>query len=302
MNGFVPDPGAHVYEFGDLVLRNINTGATMLWDMPDFGSLNNGLTIVRASDVGFSPVGYGDYVGDYQHDILFQKANGEVGFWDSAASWTRLGNMSSGWSIVSSDDHSDFMADGADDILWHNDTTGAVGFWDLLNGANTGYHALGGAAVSQWTVAATADLNGDGTDDILWQNTSTAEVREWIVSNGTVAQNIGFIGPAGSKIIGTADIAHDGSADIIWENPSTGAVGYWNMVNGQNTGYHALGTVPTNWTVAAIRDMTADGTPDIVWQDTTGHLTLWNLDHAADTTPTVVAQYLGAHASDWVVA
>jgi hypothetical protein len=302
-DGFVPDPGAHVAEFGDLVLRNVNSGMVKLWDLPDTSNLNLGVTISSTSDTGFAIAGYGDYVGDYQHDILFYKAsNGQVGFWNDNAHWTGIGSMSTAWSIVSSDDHSDFTGDGADDILWHNGTTGALGFWDLSNGTNEGFQPLSSAPVSQWQVAATNDFNGDGTDDVFWQNTSTAEVREWLVSNGAVTQNIGFIGPAGFKIVGTADITHDGSADVIWENPSTGAVGYWNMLNGQNTGYHALGTVPTNWTVAAIRDMTADGTPDINWQDSTGHLTVWNLDHAADTTPKVVAEYLGAHASDWVVA
>jgi len=63
--------------------------------------------------------------------------------------------MSTAWSIVSSDDHSDFTGDGADDILWHNGTTGALGFWDLSSGTNEGFHPLSSAPVSQWQVAAT---------------------------------------------------------------------------------------------------------------------------------------------------
>lgn len=301
MDGFVPDPGAHIAEFGDLVLRNVNSGMVKLWDMPDTSNLNLAATLSTTSDIGFTVVGYGDYVGNYGHNILFQKASGQVGIWDGGAHWTNLGTMATGWSIVSSDDHSDFMGDGADDILWHNDATGALGVWNLDNGVNQGFSILGGADPTQWHTAVTNDFNGDGTDDILWQNNVTSELREWIVQNGLVTQNKGLIAPSNSTVIGSADIRHDGSADIIFDNTATGAVGYYNMVDGQNTGYQALGTVAADWTVAAIRDMTADGTADIVWQDNGGHLNLWNLDHASGPSPIVVAQYLGAHASDWIV-
>jgi hypothetical protein len=210
--------------------------------------------------------------------------------------------MTADWRIYSQDDASDFTNDGSDDVLWQNTSTGVVGYWDIAGGKNQGFTKIDAVTPSQWSIVATGDLNGDGRDDILWKSNSTTEMREWLIgSDGKVAQNLGLFAPANSSVLGAAVISHDGSADILLRNSTTGQVGYLDILNGQNTGYHALGTVDPTWTVAAIRDMTADGTPDVVWQDTAGHLYLWNLDHVHDQSH-VTTSYLGAHASDWIVA
>jgi hypothetical protein len=306
MDGYALSPqSSDTFDFADIILRNTNTGAVKLWDAPDTSNLNNGATLSPTSDTGFAVIGYGDYMGnDGGHDILFQKAaTGQVGMWDENAKFRNFGSMTAAWHMVSQDDFSDFTADGSDDILWHNTSTGAVGYWDILGGTNQGFTSIGAASASQWSVVGTGDMNGDGRDDIVWKNNSTSEVREWLMgANGQVAQNFGLIAPSNSSVIGVADITHDGSADILFRNSSTGAVGYYDILNGQNTGYHALGTVDATWNVAAIRDITADGTPDIVWETPAGQLFLWNLDHAEQSPTPAVAQYIGAHASDWIVA
>lgn len=294
---------SQTFDFEAVILRNKNTGAVKIWDAPDGSNLNNGATLSPTSDTGFKIIGTGDYMGnDGAFDILFQKAaTGQVGMWDDHASFRSLGSMAAAWKMVSQDDFSDFTADGSDDILWHNSSTGAVGYWDLVAGTNQGFTSIGAVSAALWSIVATGDMNGDGMDDVVWKNNSTSEIREWLIgANGQVAQNLGLWGQANSSVIGTADLTHDGSADILLRNASTGEVGFFDILNGQNTGYHLLGTVNTAWNVAAVRDITADSTPDILWETPTGQLYLWNLDQAGSVL--ALDQYLGAHASDWLVA
>ena len=87
----------------------------------------------------------------------------------------------------------DFNGDGRDDILWRNNTSGAV--FTFLSTANGGVINNGDnsyAAMSNvWHVEAIGDYNGDGRDDILWRH-DNGTIIDWLgTASGGFTDNSG---------------------------------------------------------------------------------------------------------------
>ncbi len=84
------------------------------------------------------------------------------------------------------------------------------------------------------------------------------------------------------------DFNGDGLNDLLWQNAQTGQLVVWNMSDTTVLAYGQIfATVSdTAWQVAAVNDVNADGSPDLLWQNTqTGQLVFW-LMHG-----TMVSQY-----------
>jgi FG-GAP repeat len=47
----------------------------------------------------------------------------------------------------------------------------------------------------------------------------------------------------------------------------------------------SLGNIPTTWSVLGTGDFNGDGMADIVWRDTAGNLSIWQMNAAAVLTP-----------------
>ena len=68
-------------------------------------------------------------------------------------------------------------------------------------------------------------------------------------------------------------------ADILWRNTTTGDVAIWFTNSGTFAFSKDLGVVPTQWTVADVRDFNGDGYSDILWRNTTtGDTVIWYLN------------------------
>jgi hypothetical protein len=67
---------------------------------------------------------------------------------------------------------------------------------------------------------------------------------------------------------------------LVWQNRQTGERGFWNLTGPTSDAvYTSLGTVHTDWDIAAIADFSGDGRPDFLWQNTrTGERGFWFVD------------------------
>jgi hypothetical protein len=176
----------------------------------------------------------------------------------------------------------DFDGDCKSDILWHNETTGAVSVW-LMNGTALANHANPGALATSVSAQGIADFDGDGKADILWRNNTTGAVSVWLM-NGTALSSHANAGTLATNwsIQGIGDFDGDGKADILWHNDTTGAVSVW-LMNGTGVGSRGSpGAIATSWSIHGIGDFDGDGKADILWHnDTTGQVAVWLMNGTA---------------------
>lgn len=165
------------------------------------------------SIVGTGAFHSGDYWGG---DLLWHNpTSGQLGVWfvDGTKVEPQNINLKCGeadgcsynWKVVGVSRHG-----GAPNILWHNQTTGDLGWWYLTD--TTSLHptpptqlrspyyttvarvsaplgwkcgATGGCAKT-WQVIGVDDVDYDGKDDVLWFNRQTGEVSAWLMNGLTV--------------------------------------------------------------------------------------------------------------------
>jgi hypothetical protein len=149
-------------------------------------------------------------------------------------------------------------------------------------------------------LAAKGDFNGDCQSDILWENTANGYIYAWLM-NGTTATTGNTISQGVSsewKLGGVGDFDGDGKSDLVWQNTTTGAVYVWLMdgitVKAPTTGVPIQLGVPLQWTIVGVGDFNADGTPDILWQDTaSGDVYVWFMNGTTVTNARYIAQGMG---------
>jgi serralysin len=77
-------------------------------------------------------------------------------------------------------------------------------------------------------------------------------------------------------VVDANDFNGDGRSDILWSHDS-GQLAIWDMNGGQQSGYHFLGFVGSDWSVADTGDYNGDGHADILWRHTTGPTAIWDI-------------------------
>jgi len=272
----------------DLVWQNANTGERIIW-------LLNGTTFAASAAIegvstDWSIAAVADLNGDNQVDLLWQNTvTGERLVWfmngTNAIGSVSLGGVPIEWSIACT---ADFNGDGKPDIVWQNRVTGERLIWGM-DGTTYQAGASLGVLPTEWSIAGAGDFNGDGHADLVWSNTRTGEVLLWLM-NGTAVNStvsLGFVSPR-YQIAGTGDYNNDTKTDILWTDTLTGERTAW-LMNGTTVGSMVtLATLPQEWVLnrpilrTAPVDLNADGSSDLVWQNTaTGDRAIWLMSGAS---------------------
>jgi hypothetical protein len=177
----------------------------------------------------------------------------------------------------------DFNADGKKDILWHDQTTGALTVWYMDGNTRTSTATPSPAMVHpSWRLAAAADFNRDGQIDLLWHH-SSGQIGIWMMNGitqvGIVPMSPNWVQPTWS-VAGTGDFNADGMPDLVWRHKN-GNIGVWLMAEERYIGPVAIvpNFIAPDWRLAAVTDLNGDGKPDFVWHhQTLGNLGVWYLD------------------------
>ena len=118
--------------------------------------------------------------------------------------------------------------------------------------------------------------------DLLFQNRVTGSIAYWLM-NGPKLVEVGLVDPRGAgspdwRVVGMADMNGDDSADLLFQNQTTGELAYWLM---SNLAQKAVGPIApsnpgANWKVVGLADLNGDGSPDIVFQNSSsGDIYIW---------------------------
>ena len=170
----------------------------------------------------------------------------------------------------------DLTGAGVSDIVWRNQTSGAVYGWDMLADAHVGneyYGETGSQCLGSGAFA------GGATSDLLFQSQSGA-VDEWVMQNGAHVDDVALGNLSGWQAT-IGDVTGDGTADIVWKSQSTGDVWLWTMTSGQHTASSYLGNL-SGWDLVAAGDVNGDGVADLVWKNqTSGDVYAWTMSDGA---------------------
>jgi hypothetical protein len=169
----------------------------------------------------------------------------------------------------------DFNGDAHQDLVWQNNTNGQVNvnYYGGSTPQSQGSTVLdNGTDLAGWKLVGAADFNRDGVPDLVYQNTTTAQVNVNYSGGGTACLSCG-IDTTGWQVVAVADFNGDGVPDLVYQNTATGQVNvdYYGGAGGsQFIGWACLscGIDTTGWRLAAAADFDANGTPDLVYQNT----------------------------------
>ncbi len=194
----------------------------------------------------------------------------------------------------------DFNADGINDVLLGQKSSGFVAEW-LMNDGQIGQN-LGVATLDanfqepaflgpgQWRFQDTGDFNSDGNSDILWRH-SNGQVVLWEMDGSQITNNqsVAMLGTEWRNE-GVGDFNADGHADVLWRNDITGQVALWNMDGAQITNNQQVAAgLGGNWHFQGLLDANGDGKSDVLLRDNSGQVVLWTMDGAQITNNQSVA-------------
>jgi hypothetical protein len=173
----------------------------------------------------------------------------------------------------------DFNADGSNDLVLRNPSTGANAFW-LLNGTAYGSTVNLPWLPSDFRIEGAADFDGDGQHDLVLRNYANGNNALWLM-NGTAIKaivNLPWL-PVTSdfRFEGTGDMNGDGSPDLLIRNYTNGNNAVWLLDGTSLAGVVNLPALPdANYRMAGSGDFNADGKADIVWRNqATGSNAVW---------------------------
>lgn len=192
----------------------------------------------------------------------------------------------------------DLDGDGRPDILFQDQTSGELNYWNLdgvsvVSAGHLGIEPL----PAPWKVASVVDMDNDGKADIVYHNPSTGSLA-YRLMNGLIPGRSGLFqgGPIPTRwrVAAMADLNDDGSPDIVLQERSSDQLGYL-LLKRLNQGASGLlmpSDLPAGYRVVTAIDPDANGEVTIVLQDAaTGNIVLWSLEDLNRTaifTPTPV--------------
>ncbi len=133
-----------------------------------------------------------------------------------------------------------------------------------------------------WIIAAIADFDINGKPDIVWRNTSSGVNAVWMM-DGTSISTVAALPAVADPTWIIADVTDfdlDSIPDIVWRNTSSGVNVVWYLQS--NLTIRTVAALPPvadqSWSIANVADFDRDGTPDIIWRNTSsGVNAIWFL-------------------------
>lgn len=217
----------------------------------------------------------------------------------------------------------DFNIDGQDDLVWVNDSTGAITI-DVVTNASATPPTLTpeGTPVGTTSGSATflafgvgsfkpgADLDPTHPDILFWDS-SLRKFGWWTTSSAVADGGWGWVDGdtvlggsavgAGWTPLAAGDLDGNGFDDIFFRNDSTGDTGVWYLEDGAVINADILGPGGTNWRIASVADLDDDGTAEILWNNSSsGALVAWVLDSTTYHFDNAVLDYGTTASATWV--
>jgi hypothetical protein len=232
--------------YADLIWEESTTGQREIWLMSK-GVPTTSVNLPTV-DPSWHIAGAGDFLGNGQSDLVWERTDGEHLIWILDAGVPQyainLPTVGGGWHVVGA---GDFDNDGQADLVWENSATGQREIWLMKNGMPTTAILLETVDPS-WHIAGVGDFLGNGQADLVWENSATGGRVIWLMNNGasTAAINLLTVDPSW-HIAGAGNFMGTGQAGLVWENTENGQRLIWVLDHGQPTYSIALPTVPTDW-------------------------------------------------------
>ena len=225
----------------------------------------------------------------FSADILWRDHAGDDVLWlmdnNTASTVAALPFVTPDWHIKATADFDDhFIQDSDADILWQNDN-GALAIWQMTVTTVDNIHALPNPGPA-WHVVGDNDFNTDFADDILFQNNNGA-LAIWTgisAATGTVAGMFAGTQNPGPTwhVVGTGDTTGDGRPGILWQNDNGALVLWENPAFAASTftfnTVAALPSVDPSWHVKGMADLSIDFKDDIVFQNDSGAVAVWEMN------------------------
>lgn len=214
-----------------------------------------------------------DFNGDGINDILYRSTADLTWRLDTmnanqVTDTSAMNGMSTccGWLFNGS---GDFNADGRNDVIIRNTSSGAWYIYNISNNSiiDRGYVGIEDATVV--AVQAVADFNQDGYADVLLRNEQTGAWTMTLLNNRTIVEEI--TPPMSQvltwRVVDVQDFDGNGSPDILIRNSQSGAW-YIYLYSGTeiiNRGYITT-ILPTDLQeeVQAVADFNGDGNADLL--------------------------------------
>jgi hypothetical protein len=188
----------------DIIWRRSSDGRVVAWRM-------NGSTVQNydlPSSNGLEWLGAGDVDGDGDADLLWRRNSDRIpliwfmenGTRDSVVAIEGLPNgVNTNWKVRAL---ADFNADGKDDILWRNATTGQLAYYFLDGSLLVGTGVILQNPGTSRDVVQVGDIDGDGDPDIAFRTVNGNTITAWIM-DGVTVESTGTIRdlPAGATLL-----------------------------------------------------------------------------------------------------
>jgi hypothetical protein len=283
----------------ELTFRNETTKEyrswTMYGDVPTQVDLYNGLPAYsffpqyNLDNDNWKVIAQGDVDGDGDTDFIFRnvasgynrawimnkRPNGKEVYRVTLTFFPQFGSTEQ--NVVMGD----FSGDGIEDLLFHNETTGATRIWVMDSTGNRSTVTFPGSQTVGFEIQGVGDFDNDGDADIFWRNNSTGDNSIWrMASNlkdGASLTPPALVGSAW-HVVGAGDLNEDGTDDLLWNYTGQTGQKIWSMSAGTYGSEIIPPAAPTGENFSGIMDMNGDGNQDILYYNpTTGRARVWTM-------------------------
>ncbi len=182
----------------------------------------------------------------------------------------------------------DFNGDGIPDVLWRDETTGAIAVYVT----GSGIDVLDPGA--DWVLGSVGDYNGDGRSDLSMRNELDDAVSTWLLNGAAVIDVIDHqFGFSSAAQLRSGDFDGDGTDDWLVQT-SAGELRLVLLVDGSppwtcgsSVGVRCfvrqsidLDKIGAGWQLGRVGDFDADGRDDVLLRSSLGDSSTWTFDGA----------------------